>query len=137
MSPCKRSWLVAVLFILACLVAPARGQRGELEFESLVEETGCESTYSDEKKVDLFSTKYKDKEMTVTGLVAKVSRGYVMLKILPSSMKFDLRIKLNDPKSGYHLETGQHATIRFIVRTAGDCFLFYSGDQGVIVHVTS
>jgi hypothetical protein len=135
MKTYTKSVLAGVVFLLAPVITviPAAGQAGGTGFAALVAETGCQSKYSDEKKADIFDAKYKDKEMTVTGEVATVGKGDLTIKILPTTLTFDLKVKLSDAKATYDLEKGQHVTVSFVMRSAGGCFLSYSGDQGVIV----
>jgi len=99
----------------------------------MVAETGCASDYSDDKKADIFNANYKGREMTATGQIATLSSEKLSLKVLPSTMTFDIQVKLRDPKAGYDLEKGQRVTVKFIVTYHGGCFLSYSGEQGEIV----
>lgn len=133
MKPYRTTVLAAVLLVLAPSVTlPAMAQQGGLGFATMLAETGCESKYSDEKKADVFEAKYKNKEMTVSGEIADVSRGEIKIKILRSTITYDLSVTLSDPKSTYDLEKHQRVTLRFTVRRAGGCILPYSGDQGLL-----
>lgn len=102
-------------------------------FEEMLTDTGCHSVNSDEKKADLFETKYKDKEMMVTGEANEVNRGEIGIRVLPSTLTFDVAVTLSDPQSTYDLQKGRRVTVRFVARTGGGCILPYSGDQGVLV----
>jgi len=104
------------------------------EFMRMLAETGCNSKYSDGKKADLFDANYKNKSMTVTGEIATLSDNDTSLKVLSSTLTFDVIIGFADPKAGYDLEKGQRITVTFNVTSAGGCFLSYRGDHGVIVH---
>jgi uncharacterized protein len=115
------------------LANDATGQSDGIGFAAVIAETGCQSRYSDEKKTDLFEAKYKDKEMIVTGQVAKVGGGDVLIKVLRSTITYDLGVTLSDPKSAYDLEKGRLVTVKFIMRSAGGCLLPYTGDHGVLL----
>ena len=113
--------------------APAMAQSDTGGFTAMLGETGCDSKYSDEKKADIFEAKYKGKQMTVSGTISKVSGGEVLIRVLPSTLSYDVGVTLSDPKSAYDLQIDRRVTVRFIVRRAGGCVLPYSGDQGVLV----
>jgi hypothetical protein len=134
MDPYRKSVLAAIVFLLAPLVnVPAMGQSGNAGFAAMRAETGCDSKYSDEKKADLFEAKYKDKQITVTGVISSVSGGEVLIRVPPRTFSYDVRVTLSDPKSAYDLQKDQRVTLRFTVRSAGGCVLPYGGDQGVLV----
>jgi hypothetical protein len=100
--------------------------------ETMLNEVGCNSKFSEEKKADIFATNYKDRVMTTTALVTKIDAGQILLKVLRSTLTYDIQVKLRDPKSGYNIEKDKMIRIRFIVRTAGGCILAFTGDDGVI-----
>ncbi len=131
MDPYKKSVLAGVVFLFAVGTVPATGQSDS--FTAMLGETGCDSKYSEDKKADIFESKYKDKQMTVNGAVSKASGGEVLIKVLPTTLTYDVRVTLNDPKSAYDLQKDQRVSVRFTVRRAGGCILPYSGDQGVLL----
>jgi hypothetical protein len=102
-------------------------------FAEMLSETGCESKYSDEKKADLFAANYKDRQMSVTGETKEIDHGEIDIRVLPSTLTFDISVTMADPKSTYDLQKGQRVTVQFIVRRAGGCILPYSGNQGMLV----
>ena len=101
-------------------------------FMQMLAETGCKSKYSDGKKADLFEVNYKGKQMTVTGQIATLADGDMSLKVLPTTLTFDVIVEFANPKAGYDLEKGQRITVTFNVQDAGGCFLSYRGNRGVI-----
>ena len=134
MDPYKKPVFAGVVFLLApLLTVPAMGQSDSVGFIAMLGETGCASKYSDEKKADIFEAKYKDKQMTVNGVISKVSAGEVLIKVLRSTLTYDVGVTLTDPKSAYDLQKDQRITVRFTVRSAGGCILPFSGDQGVLM----
>ena len=81
---------------------PVSAQGISADFVNILAETGCESRYTEDKRADLFATKYKNKEMTVFGEVS-TGRGELSLKILRKTLTSDLHVKLVDPNSAYDL----------------------------------
>jgi hypothetical protein len=126
-------WVMLASLSLSGLMTSFASAEDAPDFQEMIADTGCNSKFSDEKKDDLFKSKYENKDMVVAGEIAELDRGKVDLKVLPSTFTFDLDVKLKDPKSTYDLQKHQTVTVRFIVRTAGGCILPYSGDHGVLV----
>jgi hypothetical protein len=126
-------WLVLASLSLSALMTSFARAEDASNFKEMIAATGCKSKFSDEKKDDIFKSKYENKDMVVDGEIAEVDRGELDIKVLPSTLTFDLDVTLKDPKSTYDLQKGQSVTVRFIVRSAGGCILPYSGDEGVLV----
>ena len=103
-----------------------------INFPDLVWETGCHSRYSEEKKADKFRP-FKDKPAILTGEVAHIEGGKLGLKLMADTLTYDMLISFRDPKDIYDLEKGSHVMVAFIMRSAGGCFLPYTGDNGVIL----
>jgi hypothetical protein len=55
--------LAIAALLIACTPAGAQPS----EFKAMTDETGCNSSYSEEKRADVFASRYKDKPMTVIG----------------------------------------------------------------------
>jgi hypothetical protein len=103
------------------------------DLNQAIQETGCESHYSDEKKADLFAQKYQGREFVTTGTIETVESGHISLKVLPTTFTFDIQIEMADSKAAYDLEKGQRVTVRYTLTKAGGCILAYKGKNGVIV----
>jgi hypothetical protein len=98
-----------------------------IDFPTLVSETGCDSTYSEQKKADKFAP-FKNKAVIVTGEIAKVDDdGDIDLKMLSKTFTYDLRVTPKNRQDSYDLEKGEIVTVAFIMRRAGGCFLPYKG----------
>lgn len=95
-------------------------------------EVGCDSKYSDDKKEDIFSSKYKDHLMTWSGTVELVESDNVSLN-LDNFGTQDVKIDFKDKKAGYDLIKGNKITVQFIMKYAGGCFLPFTGTDGVII----
>jgi len=100
--------------------------------QTMINDTGCPSHYSEDKKADLFNAGYRNRVTTATGQITKIEGGQVLLKILSSTLTYDLEVNLRDKSRGYNLQQGQVVTMRFIPRRAGGCFLPFDGNDGVI-----
>jgi hypothetical protein len=121
---------VAVAAVVAS-IAPAVAQTApNAAFQQMLVETGCK--YSDEKKADLYDARWKGKQMTVVGEIATLSDGDVSVKVLRSTITFDIRVKMRNKRDTYDLEKGQRVMLTFNVSYHGGCLLSYSGDNGVI-----
>lgn len=118
------------------IVASASERVGNEDARDLLAMTGCNSRYSDDKKSDLFG-RFKGRQMTATGRVVSVDHGEVALKLLPSTLTYDLQVQMRDSRSVYDLERGQFLTVQFRMLTQGGCVLPYGGDQGTVVHVAN
>ena len=102
-------------------------------WRSMVDETGCNSQYSDERKLDLYRTKYDEHPMTVVGKIETLDKGKVELKVNPNTLTFDVMVTMRDPSVTYNLLKGTLVTMTFTVSYHGGCFLSYSGRDGVII----
>ena len=100
-------------------------------FVSLINDTGCNSRYSDEKKASI-AAPYIGKQMTVTGTLSYISGGQVGIRVLPSTLTYDVLISLADPKAGFDLEKERTITVTFVLNNIGGCILPYVGDQGTV-----
>jgi hypothetical protein len=115
---------------MALLVAPVAAHAGD--YKTMEAETGCKSKASDEKKADVFKTKYDGQPMTITGKLVKADSGKVMIKTLRDTLSYDISVELTDSKATYNLEKDQTITVAFIVSRHGGCFLPYGGKNGVL-----
>lgn len=112
--------------------APAPGGRPNAEFIQMLNQTGCESKFSDEKKADIFLHRYKGRQMIVTGEINNADTGSLYIRVLPSTLTFDLAVDMSDRHSTYDLEKGRRVTVAFVVSSQGGCFLSFMGNNGVL-----
>ena len=117
-----------------CVLASVMGASAQqvVEFRTMLADTGCDSRYSEEKRADLFASRYKGQRMTVTGEIARAEKGQVSIRLLRSTLSHDISVKLSDPKATYDLEKGQRIRLSFTISEQGGCILPYSGTDGVI-----
>ncbi len=96
-------------------------------------QVGCKSQYSDEKKDDLFNELYRNKWMTWKGKIVLLESGRASLDIDGIGTQ-DISLKFENESAGYDLTKGRTITVRFVMRSAGGCFLPFSGDKASIVN---
>lgn len=108
---------------------PLESRDGYAEVDA---EVGCKSTYSDDKKSDIFRWRYRDHWMTWRGYVVRASADAVDLDLDDKGVQ-DLRATFVDKTAGYDLRIGDRITIRFMMKTAGGCLLPFGGSQASIL----
>lgn len=94
-------------------------------------QVGCKSKYSDDKKDDLFKELYLNNWMTWKGRVVLLEAGKVSIDLDGGTQ--DLSVKFEDPNAGYNLSKGTLLEVQFVMRSAGGCFLPFSGDKGIVL----
>jgi hypothetical protein len=112
---------------------PATAQSVNTAFIQMLNETGCDSRYNDDKKAFVFDRDYRNREMTVVGEFVNASSGSIFVKVLPSTLTFDVSIRLRNTEDAFDLEKGQRVTVKFQVSSHGGCILSYRGVLGVLV----
>ena len=95
-------------------------------------QVGCKSKYSKDKKKEIFKTEYKDHWMTWTGKVILPDAGSTSLDVGGGPIQ-DLSVKFKDSNAGFNLREGQIITVKFLMKSAGGCFLPFSGKQAEIL----
>ena len=93
---------------------------------------GCKSTYSDEKKDDIFKAKYKDHWFTWSGEVVLLESGEASLNVDHVGTQ-DLKVEFADKNAGYNLVKGSELKVRFLMKRAGGCFLPFGGERATVV----
>lgn len=100
-------------------------------YSELDSEIGCDSKYSDDKKEDIFNSQYKNHWMTWSGEVVLAEADNVSLDIDGKGTQ-DLRVDFADKNAGYNLTKKNMIKVKFIMKTAGGCFLPFSGEHAVV-----
>lgn len=95
-------------------------------------DVGCKSTYSDQKKDDIFNEKYKNHWMTWKGEIALLESDEVSLNVDGIGTQ-DLQVDFADKQAGYDLSKGSQLKVRFLMKTAGGCFLPFSGKNATVI----
>ena len=94
---------------------------------------GCESKYSDDKKEDVFSSRFKNHWFTWSGVVVLAESDEASLNIDGFGTQ-DLQVDFADKNAGYNLVKDSTITVKFLMKTAGGCYLPFSGDKAVILN---
>ena len=92
---------------------------------------GCTSKYNSSKKEEIFNTQFKDHWMTWGGTVVAPKADRISLDVDGGSQ--DLIVKFKDKKAGFDLQGGEIIRVRFLMKSAGGCFLPYSGKEAEIL----
>lgn len=100
-------------------------------YEEVNSAVGCGSKFSDQKKKDIFDRDYKNHWMTWRGVVALADADDVSLNLDGVGIQ-DLQVDFLSKGAGYDLKKGDKIQVRFLMSTAGGCFLPFSGDYAVI-----
>ncbi|BBH44842.1 hypothetical protein KU43P_13190 [Pseudomonas sp. KU43P] len=100
-------------------------------YEEVNSAVGCGSKFSDQKKKDIFDRDYKNHWMTWRGVVALADADDVSLNLDGVGIQ-DLQVDFLSKGAGYDLKKGDKIQVRFLMSTAGGCFLPFWGDYAVI-----
>jgi len=111
---------------------PSSYPNSSASYQELNSEVGCDSKYSDDKKDDIFKSRYKNHWMTWSGEVVLADADDASLNIDGKGTQ-DLQVDFADKRAGYNLTKGNVITVRFVMKHAGGCFLPFSGDYATIV----
>lgn len=95
-------------------------------------EVGCKSTYSDQKKDDIFDANYKDHWFIWKGKIETLDSGTVSLNVDGVGIQ-DVQVDFADKNAGYNLSKGAQLKVRFLMKSAGGCFLSFGGKDATIV----
>jgi hypothetical protein len=101
--------------------------------EDMVSTLGCNGKWSDDKKKAVFDSDYKDKLTTITEKIAKAGDGTVDLKVLPSTLTYDIQVRMANAGDTYSLNKDEVVTFKFVPTMLGGCILSFDGKEGVIV----
>ena len=104
-------------------------------YDTTEEEVGCFSKYSEEKKIDIFNSQYKNHWMTWKGEVTSAKSDSVMLDVNDFGVS-DLTVDFENPGDGYDLLSEQIITVKFLMKSPGGCFLNFEGERATIVSGT-
>lgn len=138
-------WGVVGLFVIGVLVgksnepgssvssnAPQYGH-SSASYREVDSQVGCKSQYSDDKKEDLFNELYRNKWMTWKGRVVLLEAGKVSIDMDGGTQ--DLSVRFKDPNAGYNLQKDAKLEVQFLMKTAGGCFLPFSGESATVISI--
>jgi hypothetical protein len=133
--------IILIFIVAAVFLAPSEEEKrieastfptSSATYNELNKEVGCDSKYSDEKKTDIFNSKYKNHWMTWSGEILLLEADNAALNIDSVGIQ-DLQITFDDKKAGYDLKIGDTIKVKFVMKYAGGCFLAFSGELASIV----
>jgi len=95
-------------------------------------DVGCGSKYSDDKRKDIFKSRYKNHWMIWSGEVVLADSDDVSLNIDGKGTQ-DLMVDFANKTAGYNLRKGDWITVKFVMKSTGGCFLPFSGEHAIII----
>lgn len=96
-------------------------------------QAGCSSNYSDEKKEDVFNSNYRNRWMEWRGEIVLLEAGEMSLNVDGVGTQ-DLSVEFEDRTAGYDLKKGSVVSVKFLMKSAGGCFLPFSGERARVLH---
>jgi len=102
-------------------------------YKEVDDAVGCNSKFSDEKKKDIFNSRYKHKYFIWSGEIALLESDEASLNIDGFGTQ-DLRVEFANEKAGYDLTKGERIKVKFRLTSPGGCFLPFGGDNAEIVN---
>lgn len=124
--------LTLITLLAACGGEPVSYPESSASYAEVDADVGCKSTYSSDKKADIFKSRYRDHWMTWSGTVELSSARDASLNIDGKGLQ-DLVVDFADKNAGYNLQKGSRITVRFLMKHEGGCFLPFSGKEAIIV----
>jgi len=103
-----------------------------LSYIDAEKEVGGQSTLSDDKKEDIFNSKYNNHWFTWEGEVVLAESAQASINIDGIGTQ-DLRVDFADKKAGYNLKKGDHIKVHFVMTSVGGSFLPFGGEEAVII----
>lgn len=101
-------------------------------FDEVNNQTGCDSKFIEQKKEDIFTSKFKDHWMTWSGKVFHAEPESVSLDMNGKGIH-ELQAVFADPRAGYDILIGSEVKVKFILRSQGGCLLPFNGEMAEIV----
>lgn len=119
-------------FLTGCNDSSSTYPECSLSYDEIENEVGGHSNFSDDKKEDLFNTKYKNHWFTWEGVVVLAKANEASINIDDFGTQ-DLRVDFADSKAGYNLTIGDRIKVRFLMKSLGGSFLPFSGEEAEII----
>jgi uncharacterized protein YcfL len=124
--------ILGVVILSGCASNAAQFPESNLSYNDAENEVGGSSKLSDDKKEDIFNSKYKYHWFTWDGVVVLAESDEASINIDDFGTQ-DLQVDFADKKAGYNLKIGDHIKVRFLMTSLGGSFLPFGGEQAVIV----
>ena len=101
-------------------------------YDKVQSDVGCTSTYSKQKKNDIWKKKYVDHWFEWTGVITMTPEADEVALTVDFIPGTDLSVKFKDKNAGYNLIEYQPLTVKFLMTGRGGCFLPFKGSEGLI-----
>lgn len=120
------------IFIWSCKTDPSKFPSSNIDFSQAEDEVGRYSQNSEQKKIDLFNTKYKNKWFTWSGVIYKVEGNQIFVNCDYYGLE-DLIVELQDKNAGYDLQNGSQIKVRFVMKKITKTVKIFEGENGILV----
>jgi len=120
------------IFIWSCKTDPSKFPSSNIDFSQAEDEVGRYSQNSEQKKIDLFNTKYKNKWFTWSGVIYKVEGNQIFVNCDYYGLE-DLIVELQDKNAGYDLQNGSEIKVRFVMKKITKTVKIFEGENGILV----
>lgn len=101
-------------------------------YAQVAAQVGCDSQYGDQKKADIFKQYYKNQWFTWKGKVVLVDDNNISLNTNYSGIQ-DLVVYFDSSSAIYNLSKDKNVTVKFLLTSAGGCFLPFTGKHGKLI----
>lgn len=108
-------------------------QLSSIDYFVMKSEVMCGSKYSDAKIDALFEEDYKNKYVQWDGIVSSIKGDSLRLKMKPSTISYDVEVKMDDEKQLFDLVEDQTVRVQFRITGNGGCMLPITGRNGQLI----
>ncbi|MBM3418796.1 MAG: hypothetical protein FJY17_07760 [Bacteroidetes bacterium] len=126
--------ILASIILISCGggTDPSKFPTSNLTYFDAENEVGGHSKLSDDKKEDIFNSKYENHWFTWSGEVVLADADDASINIDGIGIQ-DLQIYFADEKAGYNLKIGDQIKVRFVMTSMGGRFLPFGGEHAIII----
>lgn len=111
---------------------PSKFPTSNLTYFEAENEVGGHSKLSEDKKEDIFNSKYKNHWFLWEGEVLFAESDNASINIDGIGIQ-DLQIDFANEKAGYNLRKGDHIKVRFVMTSLGGNFLPFGGEHATVI----
>ncbi|HEX2966120.1 MAG TPA: hypothetical protein VHO84_10050 [Syntrophorhabdaceae bacterium] len=132
--------ILACLFLAATLAFSGCSHRQDTSklpqssatYQQVNSDVGCDSRNSDERKKDIFETRYRDHWMRWRGMIVLADSNVMALNMSGKDTQ-ELRVNLAEKGAGYNFKKGQFVTLKFLLRAQASCTLPFFGEEASVI----
>ncbi|WP_137297613.1 hypothetical protein [Psychromonas sp. SP041] len=100
-----------------------------ISFDKILSEVGCNSNFSEQKRLDIFKEKYQGKWVNWSGVISSATNSTVLVNGKSSS---GFSVEFKEQNAGYDLMTNEPISLTFKLATQGNCDIPFTGHNGYI-----